>query len=149
MTHAPFVLQRNRADAAEVGAHLRACDASFVPPLGERVDLDGYAARIVARAERFEAWDQDRLAALVAAYCNDPARRMAFVTSVSVLPSRQGRGLASRLLRECIDHVRLGGFERIELEVDSRNTIAARLYHRHGFEPVGAHDHTRRLRLTV
>lgn len=147
--NAPFALERNRADAAEVSAHLRACDASFVPPLGERVDLDAYAAKIVAQAERFEAWAGDSLAGLVAAYCNDPTRRIAFVTSVSVLPARQGHGLASRLLQDCIADVRRAGFERVELEVDSHNAPAARLYRKFGFEPAGAHDRTQRLRLTV
>ena len=149
MTNARFVLERNRADAVEVGAHLRACDTSFVPPLGGRVDVDAYAAKIVAQAERFEAWDGDRLAGLVAAYCNDPTRRIAFVTSVSVLPARQGQGLASRLLHECIANLRLAGFERVELEVDAHNAPAARLYRKLGFEPAGAHDRMQRLRLTV
>jgi ribosomal protein S18 acetylase RimI-like enzyme len=149
MTNAPFVLERNRARADEVGAHLRACDTSFMPPLGERVDLDAYASKIVAQAERFEAREGDSLAGLVAAYCNDPARRTAFITSVSVLPSRQGHGLASRLLRECIAHVRLMGFERVELEVDTRNVPAARLYLKVGFELAGTDDRSQRLRLTV
>ena len=147
--NAPFVLERNRAGAAEVGAHLRACDTSFVPPLGERVDLDAYASKIVAQAERFEAREGDSLVGLVAAYCNDPARRTAFITSVSVLLSRQGHGVASRLLHECIAHVRLLGFEHLELEVDSRNVPAERLYLRLGFELVGADDCSQRLRLTV
>lgn len=149
MKEAGVVVERNRAGAAEVEAHLRACDASFVPPLSERVELDAYAAKIVSRAERFEAWSDDRLAALVAAYCNDPKRRAAFVTSVSVLPSCQGRGLASCLLRASIEHVRQAGFEHLELEVDARNTAALSLYQRHGFAVASTREYTQILQLTV
>lgn len=130
---AAFVIERNRAGAAEICAHLHACDASFIPALSTRVDVDSYAAKIAERAERFEAWADDRLVGLVAAYCNEPERRAAFVTSVSVIPAWHGRGLASRLLQSCIEHVRQAGFARIELEVDKQNTAAARLYRKHGF----------------
>ena len=78
-------IHRNRASAAEIDAHLRACDDSFAPALSRRVDIDAYASKIAARAERFEAWANDRLVGLLAAYCNDPERRVAFVTSVSVM----------------------------------------------------------------
>jgi ribosomal protein S18 acetylase RimI-like enzyme len=149
MMETSFVVERNRAGAAVVGAHLRACDASFVPPLSERVDLDAYAAKIVSRTERFEVWSGDLLAGLVAAYCNDPERRAAFVTSVSVLPSCQGRGLASRLLRATIEHVRQAGFGHLELEVDARNTVALFLYQRHGFAVASTREHKQILQLTV
>jgi ribosomal protein S18 acetylase RimI-like enzyme len=149
MNDVALVVDRNRADAVEVGAHLRACDASFVPPLGERVKIDAYAAKIVAQAERFEAWDSGHLAGLVATYCNDPAGQVAFVTSVSVLPGWQGRGVAGRLMDVCITHARAAGFERLELEVDPDNAPAARLYRARGFVPAGVRERVQRLRLTL
>lgn len=149
MKAAGTVVERNRAGAAEVRAHLRACDASFVPTLSQRVELDAYAEKIVSCAERFEAWSGERLTALVAAYCNDPERRTAFVTSISVLPSYQGFGLASRLLRASVEHIRQAGFARLELEVDVRNTAALALYRRNGFAVVSTREHTQTLQLTV
>lgn len=133
MSVGALAFERNRARALDVAAHLRACDALFVPRLSERVGIDSYADKIASRAERFEAWDGDQLAGLVATYCNDLQGRTAFVSNVSVLPSHQGRGIASALLRACIAHVRASGFERIELEVDARNEAADQLYLRHGF----------------
>ena len=142
-------LQRNRATAAAIADHLRACDRSFVPPLGARVEIDDYAAKIVAHAERFEAWSNDRLVGLLAVYCNDPVGKVAFVTSVSVLPGWQGQGVASRLLRACIEQLRQGHFEQIELEVDARNSAATLLYRKHGFSVASTRDHTQSLRLAV
>ena len=108
-------------------------------PLAARVDIDEYAEKIVRHAERFEAWSGEQLTGLVATYCNDPGRQAAFVTSVSVLPARQGEGIASRLLQACTESVRQTGFKAIELEVGAHNTAATRLYEKHGF----AVSHTR------
>jgi ribosomal protein S18 acetylase RimI-like enzyme len=142
-------MMRNRADAAQVAEHLRACDAGFVPPLGDRVDLDVYAEKIVQRAERFEAWSGEQLAGLVAAYCNDDGRQTAFVTNVSVLPPRRGGGIAQRLLRACVAFVRDAGFERIELEVDPRNSAATLLYRKLGFEVTRADERSQTMHLIV
>ena len=142
-------IQRNQATATAIADHLRACDGSFVPPLGARVEIDDYAAKIFACAERFEAWSDDRLVGLLAAYCNDPARKVAFVTSVSVLPAWQGQGVASRLLRACVEQTRQGCLEHIELEVDARNSAATLLYQKHGFAVASTCDHTQTLRLAV
>lgn len=137
----------NRADAVCVAAHLQACDGSFVPSLSTRVELKAYAAKIAQFAERTEAWSGIELAGLVAAYANDPERRTAFITSVSVLPAWHGQGLASRLLLACIERVRELGFESIELKVDVRNTAATQLYRKHGFVVHASHDQTHTMRL--
>ena len=149
MTEAAFEMLRNRASASEIAAHLRACDGVFVPPLSERVDLDDYAEKIVQRAERFEAWSNGQLAGLVAIYCNDCGRRTAFITSVSVLPARQGEGIASRLLQACTESVRQTGFKGIELEVGAHNSAATRLYEKHGFAVSHTRDNLHTLHLAV
>jgi ribosomal protein S18 acetylase RimI-like enzyme len=145
----PLDVQRNRGSVAEIASHLRACDDSFVPPLSARVAIDDYAAKIAARAERFELWADDRLIGLLASYCNDPLGTVAFVTSVSVVPAWQGRGLASQLLRACIECVRQAGFGRIELEVDAKNATAVQLYRRHGFSLASVREGTQLLQLAV
>ena len=142
-------IHRNLATATEISVHLRACDLAFVPALSERIEIDAYAAKIAALAERFEAWSDQALIGMVAAYCNDPDSRVAFVTSVSVVPQQQGLGIASQLLRHCIEHVRPLGFERIELEVDRQNTAATVLYRRHGFSVSVLRERTETLNLTL
>lgn len=123
----------NVATASQVAKLLRSCNDAFVPPLGSRVDIAEYADKIVARADRLEAWVNSELVGLAAIYCNDLASMRAFITSVSVLDVWQGRGIASKLVAQCIDHARRLGFARIELEVDGRNLAAIRLYEKYGF----------------
>ena len=123
----------NQADPEQIAKHLRACDASFTPPLSGRLEISGYAQKIADKANRFEAWAEGELVGLVAAYCNDTESRTAFITSVSILPGWQGRRVASQLVSQCIAYADRNGFRRIELEVSVQNTAAVRLYEKHGF----------------
>ena len=126
-----------QASEAQIASHLRTCDGTFIPPLSNRIDIDGYAHKIIVKAQRFEAWAGGTLTGLVAAYCNSLDHGTAFVTSVSVLPGFQGKGIASRLMEQCIDKARKLGFARIELEVDGGNRAAILLYEKHGFTAMG------------
>ena len=53
---------------------------------------------------------------------------------VSVLPEWRGRGVGSALLRAAEDWARANGAERMELDLDSANEGALRLYERFGYE---------------
>ena len=121
------------ASEADIAAHLEACDADFIPRLSERVEINDYANKIASNAARFEAWADGKLIGLVAAYCNDRERQIAFVTSVSVLRPWTGKGIAAHLLGQCIDHVKVFGIGRISLNVEQANTSAIKLYEKCGF----------------
>ncbi len=123
----------NNASEMEVADHLSHCDADFVPSLSSRIKISGYAHKISNMASRFEAWEDGVLIGLVAIYCNDSEHRAAFITSVSVLKGWWDRGIASQLIAHCIGHVIEQGFECIELEVDSENVRAIKLYEKEGF----------------
>jgi ribosomal protein S18 acetylase RimI-like enzyme len=146
--NADVSIDSNRASVAAIRSHLADCDAGFVPRLSSRVDLDAYARKIADHAERIEAWSSGRLIGLIAVYCNDAASGHAYVTSMSVLPSHQGLGIASGLLQRCLEHVRQCGFQCVDLELDARNLAAGRLYRRHGFAPVRTDGTSEILQLT-
>lgn len=124
---------RDRATEWEIALHLALCDSDFVPPLSSRIDIKEYAHKIFTNATRFEAWAGAVLVGLVAMYCNDSSHRLAYITSVSVLPESQGNGIASQLMERCIAFVGDLGFESVELEVDSENSKAVHMYEKHGF----------------
>ncbi|WP_341885278.1 GNAT family N-acetyltransferase [Synechococcus sp. UW140] len=123
----------NLSGASEITAHLFRVDAGFEPTLSSRVDIRAYAQKLHDRAVRFEAWMGEELVGLVASYCNQPDGSKAFVTSVSVWPEFQGQGIAGRLMRECIEHVRGLEVGQIELEVDKLSLSAIALYQNLGF----------------
>jgi ribosomal protein S18 acetylase RimI-like enzyme len=128
----------DEATREAIEAHLQRCEALFVPPLRERLDISIYASKIREHAATFEAWSGAELVGLVAAYLNRPEAAEGFVTSVSVEPAFQGSGIADALLHNCIGLARDRGFERIALEVHASNESALALYRRNGFGSAGA-----------
>lgn len=123
----------NKATAAEIAEHLRTCDNDFMPPLSSRVNINEYAQKILSKAIRFEAWSDGTLVGLVATYCNDQEKRVAYITSVSVLKKWTGKGIAAYLMSRCMKHVKALRMRQICLEVASDNTPAIRLYDKCGF----------------
>ena len=123
----------NRATEAETAEHLLRCDAYFMPPLSDRVEINDYAKKIVSKTTRFEAWSGDTLIGLVAVYCNDQERRIAYITNVSVLRDWTGKGITARLMKQCIEHVEALGMRQISLDVASDNIPAIKLYEKNSF----------------
>jgi len=123
----------NKASAAQIAEHLLRCDADFVPPLSGRVKIRDYAQKIASKATRFEAWSGGTLVGLVAAYCNDHEKRITYITSVSVLKSLTGKGIAARLIGRCIENAKASGMWQVSLEVAVDNTSAIMLYRKSGF----------------
>lgn len=70
-----------------------------------------------------------------AGLCNYPDE--AFVQTLGVAPSYQGRGLGSVLLEELLHEADRRRQHRVLLEVRADNEPAQRLYARHGFRSVG------------
>lgn len=127
----------NHASVDAIHAHLSRCDADFVPRLSTRVELNGYAKKIAASATRFEAWSGDELVGLAAVYCNDLEQRIGYITSVSVLAASAGKGIATRLTSQCVEHARRSGMRQVSLEVASDNLPALKLYEKLGFRSGG------------
>ena len=123
----------NKASAVEIAKHLWTCDIDFMPPLSSRVDINVYALKIADKATRFEAWLDGSLVGLLAAYCNDHEKRIAYITSVSVLKGWTGKGIAACLISRCVQHAKALGMRQICLEVASDNAPAIRLYKKSGF----------------
>lgn len=128
-----FAYFTNKATEAEIFEHLSRCNANFVPPLSDRVDIGDYSKKIIRYATRFETWSDRKLVGLVAAYCNDQKKRIAYLTSVTVLCECMGKGIASLLVAQCVDHAKASGMLQIALEVSVRNASAIKLYEKYGF----------------
>lgn len=141
--------RRDLADANALVAHFLACGGDFLAKLQARVDLEDYANKLCAHAQRFEAYAAGVLIGLVAVYANDQLRQIAFISNVSVLPAWRGRGIASDLLLDCIASLQRAGFVAIDLEVEEDNIGARRFYAGLGFTATTTAPAGRRLRLDL
>lgn len=123
----------NKASAEQIAEHLLRCDSDFEPALSSRVDINEYAKKIENKATRFEAWSDSTLVGMVAAYCNDREKRLAYITSVSVLRQWAGNGIATRLISRCAEHALASGMRQVNLEVARNNSRVIKLYEKCGF----------------
>jgi len=133
MENKGFSFRTNTANAAHISAHLRSCSEQFNPPLHQKVDIDAYSAKLAEYAVLFEAWDEDLLVGLVAAYYNDKVNRTGFITNVSTMRQYAGKGIASALLVSCIQYGQQQDFRTLQLEVNPQSHSAINLYHKYNF----------------
>ena len=61
----------------------------------------------------------------------------AYVQTIAVPPSHQGRGIGTTLLVRLIDEAHRRACRRLDLEVRADNASAIALYERHGFTRIG------------
>lgn len=133
MYHCKVEFSSGGATRDDIAAHLAECDLDFIPPLHTYLDIQQYSEKLGRNATTFEAWTGDRLVGLVAIYLNDSAHAMGFISSVSVVRSFSGLGIAARLIRDSLGCAREKGFRAASLEVAPHNGSAIRLYEGLGF----------------
>ena len=141
--------RHNTCTTQEILMHLKKCDVQFVPELSLTVDLPAYAAKIYEKADRFEAWQNNELVGLIAAYFNDTTNAVGFITNVSVDNAYSGFGIASTLLANCIDHGKTLHFKWINLEVNKNNSKAINLYKKFRFAESGIVNNNLVLKHTI
>ena len=125
--------QTKTAAEKNIFHHLVICSGSFVPPLKERVDIEAYSKKIAEKAISFEAWNNNELVGLIAAYFNDDIVKSCFITNVSVTKEFTGKGIASILLNNCIEYCTGNKCFEIYLEVYWNNIPAINFYKKFNF----------------
>ena len=63
------------------------------------------------------------------------------VTDVGVLDAYRGQGIASALIKQCINHALIHNKPKITLDVEANNNAALKLYLALGFDLMNAHDY--------
>ena len=122
------------ADEQELCAHLIKCKNNFNPPLDKTVNIKEYSIKLFDRSVTFEAWVNQSLAGVVAAYFNDYENKLGFISNVSVCREFLGNGIASELIKNCINYGRENKFREISLKVYKNNASAIYLYDKFNFK---------------
>ena len=128
-----FIYKTKTATQEEIYIHLKECNNNFSPPLSKKVDIQKYSKKIFEKSLTFEAWLDNILIGLIAAYFNNLENHSAYITNVSITDNHKGKGIASELLNMCINHAKKNNFDAIELEVFKDNLNAILLYKKFGF----------------
>lgn len=95
--------------------------------------LTNYAVKIHSLAERFEWWDRGNLVGFLAVYINQGISIPAYITTVIIIPSYQGKGLGSYMLESVVKELTDRGYEQIISEIASSNTRSKKVFQKNGF----------------
>jgi len=144
-----LLFKTKQAAEKDILVHLKECNDSFLPPLNERTDLLTYSKKIHEKAITFEAWNNDWLIGLIAVYFNNADPLSAFITSVSVVKKYKGMGIATSLLKNCINYSVDKNCFIIYLEVNNENTPAINFYKKYNFTQTAVRDINLVLKLEI
>ena len=149
MDKSPIEYKIKTADHKEVEFHLTQCNNDFIPSLSVRVSINDYSKKIADNAITFEAWKRGELIGLIATYFNDVENQTAYITSVSVLKEQMGLGIASELLKTCLEFARQKNYKKINLEVNIENKPAISFYKKFNFIEIGTKEDSLIMQLQI
>ena len=132
----------------DISDHLKKCSDLFIPALSNRINIDDYSTKLFEKSLRFEAWHQNELIGLIAAYLNEDIGQV-FISNVSVLNAFEGNGIGGELLKMSIEFFRKKSVFLIKLEVNNRNIRAIKFYEKFKFKIDRTSDETIYLKLEV
>ena len=111
---------------------------AFDPPLWEQMeDYDSYLTKVAERAVTLLIRVNGQLSGGVSFYANDVSNHRSYITQLMVVPSHQGQGIGSRLLKACEQYSLASSMTSIRLEVWKENNGAKRLYEHAGYVVCG------------
>lgn len=115
---------------------LKHLDSFFTPSLSTSVSLEKYTQKLLSFAEFFALSIGEKDLGILAIYTNDKLNKTAFISCIGLHPDFQGKGYGKLLMNQAITSTRNEGMEKIELEVNLKNTRAARFYYKYGFTKI-------------
>ena len=144
-----IIYKAGTASQEQIYLHFMECDADFISSLNEKVNIAAYSKKLFENSITFEAWDDNKLAGLIAAYFNDTKNKAGFITNVSIIKIWKGRGIASELLNACIQYAQQNNYSEIKLEVSDKNKEAIHLYEKFNFHVIKNKNDLRIMKLDL
>lgn len=130
-------------DRAKVEQFLRAVDSSFPVPLSAKQDLNEFAAKLCGKGTICAEMEEERIISMAAGYTDNLVGSMAYISVVATLPEAQGKGRASKLVREFIGICEQKHIDAVHLYAAASNTAAIRMYEKIGFVPLRLEEEPR------
>jgi ribosomal protein S18 acetylase RimI-like enzyme len=109
-------------------------DDLFPTPLSAKESLQVLAEKLLKYGTLCQEFDNGKMVGLVAGYTENAVNNLGYISVVSVLPVKQGEGIASKLVKKFLSIAKKKGLHGVNLYCDRRNDHALKMYERLGFE---------------
>jgi ribosomal protein S18 acetylase RimI-like enzyme len=128
-----FELDRNEPSLKEIENYFNNMCYHFIPPINQLVDINTYSNKLVQNADCFFIKNRGKNIGFLAIYTNDHSGKIAFISSISIIPEYQGTGISQKLMDFSIKHAREKGMKYLRLEVSKNNIRAMKYYEKNIF----------------
>lgn len=108
-------------------------DQFFPVPISQKQDLESYAKKLCERADIIAYREKGQLSGVIAGYITRSVDEMAYVSFISVLPEKQGRGIGTQLIKSFIKMSRIQNKKAVHLYAVQENSRAMAMYKKLGF----------------
>jgi ribosomal protein S18 acetylase RimI-like enzyme len=123
-----------RYSKGKIEQFLREVDGTFPVPISHKTGLYRFASKLFEKATICCVNDGEDICAMVAGYTENTIDNIAYVSLVATRAGNQGKGLATRLLKEFISICEAKGLSGVHLYTDAKNSRAVALYQKLGFQ---------------
>ncbi|MBE7053777.1 MAG: GNAT family N-acetyltransferase [Ruminococcaceae bacterium] len=113
---------------------LNEIDNDFPIPLSEKVNLFEFSKKVLSLGIVLAEFDGDTICGAILFYANDKETKTSYVSVLGVLKSHRKKGIAKRLLSECIKTLKEMDFKTVSLYTHKTNFSAIALYEKNGFK---------------
>ena len=122
-----------KINSEQIERFLTSVDKLFPVPLSEKQDLRLLSQKFCDMATLEIETEGDDIVAMVAGYTKNAVDNIGYISVVATLPSVQGRGYASSLVRRFLENARIQGLSAVHLYTHATNLGAIRMYEKIGF----------------
>jgi ribosomal protein S18 acetylase RimI-like enzyme len=97
----------------------------FIPPLESKVDISVYSEKLATKSTIVFAIDSNdnKIAGLIAFYCNNNDTKEAYISVLGVLPAYRGKGIGKQLIIKTLKYIKELNFKKVKLETWSKSSI--------------------------
>jgi ribosomal protein S18 acetylase RimI-like enzyme len=124
----------------EVREFLLETDNEFPTPLSAHVDIDAYAKKLSEFSDFSICRDGDSIVGMISCYTNRPP--IGYISNACIKKQYQAQKVFSKLFHQLVNNAKDRGILRIQLEVDTDNDYARRIYEHYGFRELSISPET-------
>lgn len=109
-------------------------DSEFLFPLDQEEKLKTYCKKLIDNAHNFILSDSECDIGILSIYANDHKNKMAFTSTIGILPSFRGGSIGVSLVKFAIEFAKEEGMEFYKAEVSKKNAKWLAFLQRYKFE---------------